>query len=98
MSNQFSICKDRRKRWSQNAVAKRERMRIARAVNPVGELPFIAPKIGKPKTATVSIRCGKDSLTFQVIRWNANKFLVRGKVKAASWIGKVVSIALEGIL
>lgn len=98
MSNQFSIRAEKRKRWSQNAVAKKARLRIAPAENLASELPYVAQEIGKPKTATVSIRCGKESLTFQVIRWNRNKFLVRGKVKAASWIGRVVAVAMEGIL
>lgn len=99
MNNAFSSRKEHRKWWSQNAVAKRERLRIQRAEIPLPDESQLVPeKIGKPKTATVSIRCGKESLTFQVVRWNEKKFLVRGKVKAASWIGKVVAIAIEGAL
>lgn len=98
MSNRFTICRHRRKRWSQNAVAKKERLRIDRAESPLPDAPHHVAHVGKPRAATVSVRCGKESLTFQVVRWNAKKFLVRGKVKAASWMGKVVAVAIEGIL
>ena len=94
-----SLVRKRRMTWSRNAVAAKALQRIERAESPLPDQPRSAsPVPARVKTATVSIRCGKDSLSFRVFRWDEKKLCVRGQARAASWIGKVVAVALEGIL
>lgn len=61
--------------------------------------PGFAPYVpAKAKTATVTIRCGRESLSFRVRRWDATRMICRGRVQQAARLGKVVAVALEGIL
>lgn len=98
MTNKFSVRKKRRMKWSRNALAAKARLRLERLDNPPVEAPFHPVKIAPPKHATISIRCGRESLSFRVTRMSGNRFLVRNQFRAASWIGKVVAVAVEGIL
>jgi len=99
MNNQCSVRKKHHMKWSRNAVAKRERLRIERAGAPLPpEAAHVPLHLAPAKYATVSVRCGRESLTFRVTRISAKRFLVRNQFRAASWIGKVIAVALDGIL
>lgn len=86
-------------KWSQRAVAAKARKRIERGENPTAESPagnvFVPAKL---KHATVSIRCGNESVSFQVFRFDEKRLVMRGKAQAASSIGRRVALVLEAVL
>jgi len=88
-----------RAKWSKRAVAAKARKRIERAENPpdeeIASAPFIPAKI---KHATVSIRCGDESVSFQVFRLDEKRLVMRGKAQAASSIGKRITLLLDSQL
>ena len=62
------------------------------------EPPYVATKLPKLPFATVTIRCGSESVSFRVHRWDAKRLICLGKVQAASTIGRRVSLALDSAL
>ena len=62
------------------------------------ESPYVAPKLPKLPFATVTIRCGKEFVSFRVHRWDAKRLLCRGKAQSASTIGRRVALCLEASL
>jgi hypothetical protein len=77
--------------------AKREWLRL----NP-GPLPDEgkAPEQDLPAVpyAAVSIRIGKERISFRVQRWDAKTLMLKGKRMAASSIGKRIALVLENML
>ena len=83
------------KRANQRAAKERKRL------NPEplpDEPPNVAPKLPKQPFATVTIKCGAESVSFRVHRWDAKRLLCRGKVQASSTIGRRVALCLEAAL
>ena len=73
-----------------------------------GTLAFVPPASPEPAwtpplmprrlpCVTVAIRHGGESLSFQVRR-GPHGLRVRGRDRTAAWCGKVVAVALEGLL
>lgn len=62
------------------------------------EPPCVAPKLPPVKSATVTIRCGSESVSFRVSRWDEKKLMMRGVRQAPSRIGKRVALVLDAIL
>lgn len=86
-----------RKKWSERAVVAKARKRME-PVDLPDEPKYIAPKLPKLKTATVSIRIGRESISFQVFRFDATRLFCRGKAQAASTIGKRIALILDSQL
>ena len=61
------------------------------------EPEHVATKLPPAKFATVSIRCGAESVTFRVHRIG-DKMLMRGKIQAASSVGRRIALVLEAVL
>jgi len=80
-----------------NQRAAKERKRLTHVELP-DEPEYIAPKLPKPKTATVSIRCGSEAITFQVFRFDEKRLVCRGRAQAASTIGKRIALILDSQL
>lgn len=88
-----------RVRWSHNAVAAKARKRMERGEAEVPDEPNWTPiNLPSPKFATVSIRCGSESISFRVMRFDEKRLMTRGKVQAASTIGKRVALVLDHVL
>lgn len=75
----------------------KERKRLNPELLP-DEPAAVAPKLPRLKFATVTIRCGRESVSFRVVRWDARKLLCRGKVQASSTVGRRVALCLDAIL
>ena len=89
----------RRAQWSRNAVAAKARKRIERGAYGIPNEPATKrDKLPTLKTATVSIRCGAESISFRVMRYDAKRLLMRGKAQAATTIGRRVALVLEAVL
>jgi hypothetical protein len=89
------------KKWSTNAHAAKERKRIALATStePLPDEPaYVGPVLPRANYATVSIRCGKESICVRVYRHDDKRLLLRGKPQAASTIGKRLALVLEAVL
>lgn len=80
-------------------MAAKARHRIERATaEPQPEQPFTPAKLSRLDYVTITLRHKRQTLLFRVHRWNAKRFLVRGRFQAASRIGRIVAVALEGLL
>lgn len=88
-----------RVKWSKRAVSAKARKRIERGESTLPDEPeWIAPKPPKLKHATVSIRCGNESVSLQVFRFDTKRLVMRGKVQAPSTIGKRIALLLDSQL
>lgn len=96
-SLQLTRGKARYKRMRANQRAAKERKRLNPEPLP-DEPEWIAPKLPPLKFATVSIRCGSESITFRVHRYDRSRLICRGKAQAASSIGRRVAMILDSQL
>jgi hypothetical protein len=75
----------------------KERKRLNPAPLP-DEPPYVELKLPKLLFATVTIRCGKESISFRVHKWDEKRLLCLGKIQAASSIGRRVALCLDAAL
>jgi hypothetical protein len=59
-----------------------------------------APELVLPaqKFATVTIRCGAESVSFRVSRWDEKTLMMRGVRQVPNRIGKRVALVLDAVL
>ena len=82
-------------RANQRAAKERKRMNPQPLPDEEEYVPPILPKL---KFATVSIRCGSESISFRVYRADAERLICRGKAQAPSSIGRRVALILDSQL
>lgn len=91
------------RKWSANAVAAKARKRRERAeAEPALALaaahPIKPSALPRLKYLTITLRCGQERSSFRVYRYDAKRFLCRGRVQAASRIARRLQLVLEALL
>lgn len=93
-----AVWRKRAQKWSANAVAAKARKRMERGEEmPEEESATLPPRV-KLKYATVTIRCGTESVSFRVYRFDVKRLMMRGRVQAPSTIGRRVALVLDSVL
>ena len=84
-----------RKRENQRAAKERKRLNPE---PPPDEPEYVAPMLPRVKFATFSIAIGRERISFRVSRFSPKKLVCRGRIQAASSIGRRIALTLEAML